>query len=76
MKDYVALIFETILFTSCQKSDNNSVTRKRINHYQQPVNQQVLFHGLSLLVQEEQEIGTTNWKGVARNISGFNYELG
>jgi len=61
---------------SCKKDENTEIVRMRVNHYQQPVNNQEFFYGLSFIVQEGDEIGNDKWYGFSNIISGFDYELG
>jgi hypothetical protein len=76
MKKYIYIIFIGILIlvTSCSSDDNIETVSMRVNHYKQTANG--LFPKLVYLIQEENEIGTTNWNYFYSNIEGFEYELG
>ncbi|SFF31284.1 DUF4377 domain-containing protein [Sunxiuqinia elliptica] len=70
------LVIMAAFLISCEKEDNISFAKMRINHYQQPVNMQELYTGLSFKVQEGSQIGKEEWYGFSNRISGFEYELG
>jgi len=70
----LAIIFICII--SCKKDENIEIVKMRVNHYQQPLNNQEYFYGLSFIVQEGDEIGSDKWYGFSNIISGFDYELG
>lgn len=72
---FVLAIVSVIIF-SCKKDENVEIIKMRINHYQQPVNNQELFYGLSYIVQEGDKIGTDDWTRLSSAITGFEYELG
>ncbi len=72
---FVLAIVSVIIF-SCKKDENVEIVKMRINHYQQPVNNQELFYGLSYIVQEGDKIGTDDWTRLSSAITGFEYELG
>jgi hypothetical protein len=72
----IILAIISISIISCEKNENIEIVKMRINHYQQPVNMQEFFFGLSYKVQESDEIGTDKWYGFSNFISGFDYELG
>ena len=71
-----ALLVMSAIFTSCDKEDDFEVVKMRINHYQQPVNNQEFYQGLSYEVHEGDKIGEDKWYGFLNKISGFEYELG
>ena len=72
----IILAIISVSLISCEKDENMEIVKMRVNHYQQPVNNQELFCGLSFIVQEGDEIGKDNWYGFSNIISGFEYELG
>ncbi|PWD99687.1 hypothetical protein DDZ16_09590 [Marinilabilia rubra] len=75
---FVAAII-AFVFASCGKEKNNEepgYVKMRINHYQQPVNNEEYFKGLAYLIQEGEEIGSEIWHPLLNTISGFDYELG
>lgn len=78
MKNVLIIILAIISVSiiSCEKDENIEIVKMRVNHYQQPVNNQEFFYGLSFIVQEGDEIGKDKWHGFSDFISGFEYELG
>ena len=78
MKNILIIILAIISVSiiSCEKDENIEIVKMRVNHYQQPVNSQELFYGLSFIVQEGDEIGNDKWYGFSNIISGFDYEVG
>ena len=76
MKKQILLLITIGILFSCSNDDGNEskTIEMRINHYQNtgiavgPV--------LTLLVQEGDAIGTTNWSKFYSNIEGFNYVPG
>jgi len=61
---------------SCNNEESIEVVKMRINHFQQPVDYNEQFKGLSYIYQEGERIGGSSWSELANNISGFDYELG
>ena len=72
----IILAIISICIISCKKDDNIEIVKMRVNHYQQPVNNQEFYYGLSFFIQEGDEIGNDKWYGFSNVISGFDYELG
>ena len=70
------LVVISAFLISCEKEDDIEIVTMRINHYQQPVNNQEFYYGLSYNVQEGNQIGKEKWYGFSNTISGFEYELG
>lgn len=72
----IILAIVSICIISCEKDDDIEIVKMRVNHYQQPVNYQELFYGLSFNVQEGDQIGKDTWYGFSNTITGFDYEIG
>jgi len=72
----IILAIISICIISCKKDDNIEIVKMRVNHYQQPVNNQEFYYGLSFFIQEGDEIGNDKWYGFSNVISGFDYEIG
>lgn len=64
------------ILSSCSNDDdtNTQTVTMRVNHYQNTGIAEGLF--LTLLVQEGDNIGTTNWNRLYTTIEGFNYVPG
>ncbi len=65
------LVVISAFLISCEKEDDIEIVTMRINHYQQPVNNQEFYYGLSYNVQEGNQIGKEKWYGFSNTISGF-----
>ena len=72
----IILVLISLSIISCEKDDGFETVHLRVNHYQQPVDNSELFHGMSYLVQQGDEIGSENWSSFPYFISGFDYEFG
>lgn len=74
----LSLLISIVVF-SCGKEEDSAkpnLVKMRINHYQQPVNNEEYFKGLAFLVQEGDEMGSEIWYPLLNTISGFDYDLG
>lgn len=76
MKKQILLLIATVVLFSCSNDDENSsrIINMRINHYQNTG--MAVSPVLTLLVQEENAIGTDNWNRLYNGIAGFNYVPG
>ncbi|MEO7979032.1 DUF4377 domain-containing protein [Flavobacterium sp.] len=76
MKKQFLLLITIVTLLSCSNDDENSsrIINMRINHYQNTGI--ALSPVLTLLAQEDNAIGTTNWSRFYNAIEGFNYVPG
>ncbi|QWX84601.1 DUF4377 domain-containing protein [Cellulophaga sp. HaHaR_3_176] len=74
MKTKVLLLIIAGILFSCSSDDANQTIDMRINHYQSTGIGEGLF--LTLLVQENNNIGSGNWNKFYDSIEGFNYQPG
>ena len=76
MKKYILLLITIAILSSCSNDDDSTrIVNMRINHYQ---NTAIGFLNpvLTLLVQEDDAIGTNNWNRFYDGIAGFDYVPG
>ncbi|WP_257984653.1 DUF4377 domain-containing protein [Psychroflexus sp. MES1-P1E] len=76
MKTKILLLMIIGILFSCSSDDENETEtiEMRINHFQSTG--MTIIPVLTLLVQEEDNIGTDIWTKFYSNIEGFNYESG
>lgn len=75
MKKHILLLIAIGILFSCSNDDDSSrIVNMRINHYQNTG--MALSPVLTLLVQEDNAIGTNNWNRFYDGIEGFNYVPG
>lgn len=75
MKQFIVVCIACILFTSCEKdNDNEEIVTLKVNHYQKTAIGQA--RTLVLLVQKDEHIGSNEWTYFYEAIEGFEYELG
>ncbi|EPR71720.1 hypothetical protein ADIWIN_3167 [Winogradskyella psychrotolerans RS-3] len=76
MKKQILLLIIIGLFFSCTNDDDNDsqTVTMRINHYQNTAI--ALDPVIALLVQYDDNIGTTSWNNFYATIEGFNYVPG
>lgn len=76
MKKQILLLITIGILFSCSNDDGNEsqTIDMRINHYQNTG--MAVGPVLTLLVQEDDAIGTNNWSKFYTNIEGFNYVPG
>lgn len=76
MKKNILLLITIGILFSCSNDDGNDsqIINMRINHYQNTG--MALSPVLTLLVQEDNAIGTNNWNKFYNGIEGFNYVPG
>jgi len=75
MKKHILLLITIGFLFSCSNDDDSSrIINMRINHYQNTG--MALSPVLTLLVQEDNAIGTSNWSRFYNGIAGFNYVPG
>lgn len=75
MKKHILLLISIGILFSCSNDDDSSrIINMRINHYQNTG--MALSPVLTLLVQEDNAIGTNNWNRFYDGIGGFNYAPG
>lgn len=72
----ITLVILTMSLIACNNEESIQVVKMRINHFQQPVNHNEWFSGLSYIYQEGESIGGSSWSELENSISGFDYELG
>ena len=75
MKKQFLLFITIVTLFSCSNDDDSSrIVNMRINHYQNTG--MALSPVLTLLVQEDNAVGTNNWSKFYNGIAGFNYVPG
>ena len=75
MKKYILLLIAIGVLSSCSNDDDSArIVDMRINHYQNTA--MALSPVLTLLVQEDDAIGTNNWNRFYNGIAGFDYVPG
>lgn len=77
MKLYSAIVFVllSISLISCKKDKDNDIIKMRVNHYVQPA-ASIFYYGFSLIVQQDDKIGSNDWNCFENNIAGFEFEPG
>lgn len=77
MKFFSAIVFVllSISLISCKKDKDTEIIKMRVNHYVQPA-ASIFYYGFSLIVQQDDKIGSNDWTGFENNIAGFEFEPG
>lgn len=73
MKNIIVIVLSLVLF-SCGEEDKVEEIALRVNHYKPTaigVDKTLVF-----MVQENEEIGSSNWSYIYDDIAGFDYEFG
>ena len=75
MKQFILICIASVLFTSCEKdNDNEEIVTLKVNHYQKTAIGSE--RTLALLIQKGEHIGSNEWTYLYEGIEYFDYEFG